>query len=120
MSRNAEAKIQAAIVEWVRTVAPDILIFSIPNGGLRTKAEAALFKWTGATAGIPDLALIIGDGRACFVEVKTPEGRVSPEQREIMQRLESLGASCIVARSIDDVRAAFAEWAIPTREVVNG
>ena len=29
------ARIQAAIVEWVRTVAPDLFVFHPPNGGLR-------------------------------------------------------------------------------------
>ena len=38
---NAEARVQAAIVEWIRTVAPDLIVFHPPNGGLRGKAEAA-------------------------------------------------------------------------------
>jgi hypothetical protein len=79
MSRNAEARIQATIVEWVRTVAPDVLIFSVPNGGLRTKAEASLFKWTGQLAGIPDLAIVADSGRVRFIEVKAPKGYLSPE-----------------------------------------
>lgn len=32
MAYNAEAKIQAAIVSWVRTVAPQCMVFSVPNG----------------------------------------------------------------------------------------
>lgn len=71
---NAEARIQAAIVEWVRTVAPGVLIFAVPNGGLLSKAEAARMKWTGAVAVIPNLAVIapivrsIDDVRRAFVE----------------------------------------------------
>jgi hypothetical protein len=44
---NREARIQAAVVEWARVVPPELLIFAIPNGGLRSKAEAARMKWTG-------------------------------------------------------------------------
>ena len=33
--RNAEAQIQAAIVEWIRTVAPDLIAFHVPNSGLK-------------------------------------------------------------------------------------
>src|SRR5271169_2634083 len=57
--RNAEARIQAAIVEWVRTVAPQVIVFHVPNGGLRTKAEAARMKWVGVLPGVFDLALIL-------------------------------------------------------------
>jgi len=115
MPRNDEAQIQAAIVEWARTVAPDTLIYAVPNGGLRTPREASLLKWTGVLAGVPDLAIVAG-GRAFFVEVKTAKGRLSDAQREMIGKLESLGAPVAIAKSIDDARAAFAKWGIRTRE----
>jgi hypothetical protein len=46
---NAEARVQAAVVEWIHTVAPDVLVFAIPNGGLRSKTEAAR-AWSVALA----------------------------------------------------------------------
>jgi hypothetical protein len=52
---NAEANVQAAIVAWIRTVAPELIVFHPPNGGLRGKSEAARLKWIGTLAGIPDL-----------------------------------------------------------------
>lgn len=62
--RNAEAQIQASIVQWIRLVAPELLIFHVPNGGYRTRAEAARLKWIGVLAGIPDLVLLGRDGKA--------------------------------------------------------
>ena len=50
---NAEPRIQAAIVQWVCTVAPGVLIFAVPNGRPRTKTEAARMRRTGALAGQP-------------------------------------------------------------------
>ena len=61
--RNAEARIQAAIVEWIRLVAPDLIAFHVPNGGFRTKAEAARMKWVGVLAGVPDVIVLGLDGR---------------------------------------------------------
>jgi hypothetical protein len=87
VDRNGEARIQASIVEWVRTVAPGVLIFHIPNGGYRSKAEAARLKWTGVLAGVPDLAIIAPGGRAFFLEVKTATGRLSEVQREVIGRV---------------------------------
>lgn len=113
---NAEARIQASIVAWIRAVAPGVLAFAVPNGGLRTKAEAARMKWTGVVAGVPDLVVIAPGARACFLEVKTSAGRPSPEQRDVHVSLAALGASPAIVRSIDDVRAAFAAWGIEFRE----
>ena len=114
--RNAEAKIQASIVEWVRTVAPGVLIFAVPNGGLRSRVEAARLKWTGVVAGIPDLAVIAPSGKAHFLEVKTATGRLSEAQREIMGVIGRLGAPFMTVTGIDDVRRAFSGWGIPTKE----
>lgn len=113
---NAEARIQASIVEWVRLVAPDVLIFAVPNGGLRSKMEAARLKWTGVVPGIPDLAVIARSGKAHFLEVKTATGRLSEDQRAIFGVLGKLGAPLMTVTSIDDVRRAFSGWGIETRE----
>lgn len=112
---NAEANIQASIVSWVRWVAPHVLIFAIPNGGLRTKSEAARLKWTGVLAGVPDL-MVLDRGSAYFLEVKTKTGRLSPDQIEVFDRLTALGIPCAIVRGIEDVRNAFRAWGIATRE----
>ncbi len=118
MARNAEARIQAAIVAYVRTVAPPpaALIFAIPNGGLRTKAEAGLLRWTGALAGVPDLCLVLPGGRCALWEVKTPEGRVSTAQFDVLATLDEMGVDYAIVRSIDDVREQLAYLGIHTRE----
>ena len=116
MARNDEARIQAAIVDWARLVAPDAIIYAVPNGGLRTKAEAARMKWTGTLAGVPDLAIIAPGGMARFLEVKAGAGRLSPEQAALIARLRDVGACVAVVRSIDEARAAFRAWGIATKE----
>jgi hypothetical protein len=118
MARNAEAKIQASVVQFVRTVAPSVLIFSVPMGGLRTKAEAALLRWTGALAGVLDLVLVLPGGRAAFWEIKTPVGRLSPAQCEMIARLDDLETPYAIIRSLDDARRELAALGISTREAV--
>ena len=113
---NAEARVQAGIVEFVRAIAPEVVIYAVPNGSLRSKAEAARMRWTGVAAGIPDLALVLPDGRAAFVEVKSSRGSLSESQREMRLLMISRGIPVITARSIDDVRLAFKLWDVATRE----
>jgi hypothetical protein len=114
--RNAEARIQAAIVEWIRLVAPDLVVFHPPNGGLRNKAEAARLKWIGTLAGVPDLVLLGYDGQCWLIEVKAPGGALSSEQRAMRDRCTVLRIPFVVAKSIYDVRRAFEIWGIETRE----
>jgi hypothetical protein len=113
---NAEAQIQASIVQWIRLVAPELLVFHVPNGGYRTPVEAARMKWIGVLAGIPDLVLLGRDGKTWLIEVKTADGVLSAEQRAIADRCAALRIPLVIARSIDDVRQAFEIWEIPTRE----
>src|SRR5271170_502459 len=87
---KAEARIQASIVEWTRLVAPQVTIFAIPNGGLRSKPEAALLKSTGVVAGVPDLAIVADPGRIFFIETKAPAGTLSEAQHAFLDRLAAL------------------------------
>lgn len=41
------------------------------------------------------------------IEVKSARGRLRPEQKEFLQAMANLGAICMVARSLNDVIAAF-------------
>jgi hypothetical protein len=113
---NAEARIQASIFDWAGIAAPDVLIFAIPNGGLRSKGEAARLKWTGVVAGIPDLAVVAPGGRLFFIEVKAPGNSLSESQKAMVDRLTALRVPFALARSIDDVRDAFNLWGLSTRE----
>jgi hypothetical protein len=116
LDRNAEAKRQAAIVEFVRWVAPHLICFHVPNGGFRTKAEAARLKWIGVLAGVLDLVLVLPEGRSAYWETKTPHGRLSDDQKAIIGRLQALGHSWAVVLSIDDARRELAALGVETRE----
>lgn len=52
--------------------------------------------------GIPDLCAI-REGQTCWIEVKTPKGRLSEHQERWLQDLENHGGWYIVARSVEDV-----------------
>lgn len=113
---NAEARIQAAIVQWIRLVAPQVLVFHVPNGGLRTKAEAAKLKWVGVVPGVPDLVVIVPKGLVFLMEVKPIGGHLTGEQPAMFERLQAMDIPRAIVRSIEDARWAFAQWDIPTRE----
>jgi hypothetical protein len=70
------------------------LMFHIPNGGSRSKAEAGRFKAEGVKAGVPDIFLPVprGGHHGLFIEMKrTRGGKVSPEQKAWMAELVAQG-----------------------------
>ncbi len=58
---------------------------------------------TGVPKGYSDLSgFRKGDGKAFFIEVKTPKGKVSKEQEHFINIVKKYGAIAGVARSVDD------------------
>ena len=113
---QAEDNIQSAIFEWLGYVAPHLICFHVPNGGLRSRTEAARFKRLGVVPGVPDLVTIDRDGIARFLEIKTENGSLSKAQRDLRDRLIAMRVPFAVARSIDDARLALDCWGVSTRE----
>lgn len=55
--------------------------------------------------GCPDIIGQLTDGRALYIEVKKPSGRVSDEQKAFLARAARFNAVAFVARSVSDVFA---------------
>ena len=91
---TTETEIQKEIVEFLR--AHNCLVFRMNSG--RGKGWQQL-----CPAGTPDLLVIDRMGQVLWIEVKTLEGRLRPEQVEMHDRLIKRGHHVIVARGIDEV-----------------
>lgn len=62
-----------------------------------------LRKVEGLPPGYSDLSGVrLSDGKAVFIEVKTPLGRVRPDQEKFIQRMISYGAIAGICRSAGD------------------
>lgn len=100
-----ESKIQQNCVRWFRLQFPHLakLLVAIPNGGARRRIEAAIMKAEGVTAGAADLALFYpAKGyHGLFVEMKTPQGKQQPSQKEWQNAVQDVGYKYIICRSFD-------------------
>jgi hypothetical protein len=113
---QSEARIQHAIVHYLRTVLPDCITFAIPNGSQRTASGRPANAVAGLLPGIPDLCVLLPRGQSIFFEVKAAKGRVSDNQLAIHLLMQPLDHRVAVVRSIDDVRLALKAWDIFTIE----
>src|SRR5438309_2328709 len=106
----SEHDLQAGIVQAIRLKYRRVLVYAVPNGGSRGPVEGGRLKAEGVTAGIPDLALVLPDGRAAFLEVKTPDGQLRPEQRRFGEWAHLRGIPWAVVRNLDQALGALATW----------
>lgn len=95
-AKNDEAALQRSIVQWAG-YQPGVrdFLFAIPNGGLRTLEGAIHLRLQGVKPGVSDLFLALPRGgyHGLFIECKTPtgRGRLSPAQRDWIERVTNVG-----------------------------
>lgn len=119
--KNEESRLQQSLLKWwaanhAKFGVPEILLFSIPNGGGRSgPVVGSILKKEGLRSGAPDLFLaaprilagwyvnedksVIGY-TGLFLELKRPAGVVSPEQEVFHQRLQEQGYKVVVCRTL--------------------
>ena len=88
-------------VSWFRLQYPDIgkLLFAVPNGGARSRTEAAIMKAEGVTAG--------GGFNALCIEMKTPDRRsvLSDAQIEWRSLAITNGNRHVVCRTFEEFQS---------------
>jgi len=109
MKKMSEHDIQKAITNYLDL--KNICYFAVPNGGHRHMLVAKKLKAEGVKAGVPDLA-IVHNGKYYGIEVKTPKGRLSENQKLMITLLENNGASVGIVRGISDTAELLNEWGI--------
>ena len=105
----SEGQEQATLFSWARMMEgryPELrLMFHVPNGGGRGKAEAGRFKMEGVKAGVPDIFLPVprGNYHGMFIEMKKHKGgKVSAEQKVWLAELAEQGYFAVVAFGWED------------------
>lgn len=104
--RHPESQLQQAIITWWSCAHRGLgisdvrMLFAIPNGGARSKITGAILKAEGVRAGVPDLFVCVPRGgfHGLYLELKSPIGRLRPDQVTFMASATSQGYLCEVSR----------------------
>lgn len=134
--KNEEFQLQAALVAWWAVEChkfgvPEFLLWHTPNsavyGGSKAQREkmGAMLKRLGQRSGVPDLFLAVPRVKAIwhvnekaefighsglFLELKTPTGRLSPEQEIYHGHLRGAGYRVEVCRTLEDAQKVITEY----------
>jgi len=110
--KRPEQALQRAVFQHVDArSARNSFTFHVPNGGKRSKVEAAILAGLGVKAGVPDI-LAVKAGRLCCLELKSSKGRLSKAQRETIAALKAAGCIVAAANSLDDAIGHLERWGI--------
>jgi hypothetical protein len=111
-----ELQIQSGFKNRLRYVAPAVSMVAIPNAAKRTQWAAHQAKKEGLSAGFPDVMLLAPGGKIGFLEFKTAKGRLTDNQREWIERLDTRGFPVRVVRSIDEALQFLRDHGFPMME----
>ena len=94
-----ERTIQRCIVDTLRVRYPTALVHHSPNQANDFKRVNAM-RADGTLPGWPDLTVLLPNGRSIHLEVKSQYGRLSANQRGIIENMERLGHRVVVVKSV--------------------
>jgi len=117
----SEAAEQQKVIEWCRTTAYRLhgttsagsgLIFHIPNGGWRTRTEAARLKALGVKAGVSDLFLpvAVAPHHGLWIELKAGNGQLQANQADWLAEMQQQGYMAVCAHGADEAIATIRDY----------
>lgn len=80
-----------------------IFSWNNPSGAVRVASDRWLHF---GKKGSSDILGCLPGGRFLAVEVKAPDGRLSPEQKEFLEKIRGLGGLALVVKSMRELDAA--------------
>jgi len=102
-----EHRLQTGIYAFLRlALPPDAFVTSIDHARQQSEQSGMRQKARGVRAGIPDM-LILYRGEAFWLEVKTPDGRLTESQKALHSEIVRAGGHVEVVRSVSGAEHAF-------------
>lgn len=109
-SFGPESKLQDFFLQWLSYALPHIRkrLCSIPNSGLRSKAEGARQVQLGLRAGMPDLFIFTAYGpyHGLFIELKWDKNTLTEHQKNAIKDLIDEDYCCAVCYTFEEAKEA--------------
>jgi hypothetical protein len=103
MAKSEETELQIAFMDWFRGRRfNNAVAFHIANERRCGKRMGALLKRMGVLPGVPDVCVLLPEGRTLWIEFKSPHGRLTTPQQVFSTICNRLGHSHVVVRSLSE------------------
>ena len=102
----SEAQVQAAICSLLALLG---LPYSVTDAARVWSRNGKVVR-SKVRRGWPDISLVLPNGRAAFLEVKSHAGRLRPDQAVMIQKLREASAYVAVVKSLDDAIFELNGW----------
>lgn len=106
IGRTSEQDEQIAAMKWLALKYPDIfkVTMAIPNEGKTSWYGGQRMKMAGVKAGAPDLLLPIAskNKHGLFIEMKSRQGKLRPNQSEMHELIRAQGYSVVTCYGVDE------------------
>lgn len=117
---HPEQDLHIAVKQWLdAALLPEVLAIHVPNGESRDARTGAKLKAMGVMPGVADWLLCWSEGAigvfVGWLELKSPIGRLTREQKAFRDRVQAIGHTYAVARSLAEVEGVISAWEVPTR-----
>ena len=98
----SEERIQADCFQWFHNTYPELrgLLWHVPNGGSRNKAEGAKLKAMGVVSGVFDLHFYYKH-QLYVIEMKSDTGKLSEAQKDWGGKVWKQGAMIFECRDLE-------------------
>lgn len=122
--RQREHSLQIAVAHMLQLVLDPQRTWwtAIDHGaGRMSPAAAGIRKARGVKRGLPDFLILARSTSPYFrpvvlgIELKTDQGKLSPDQLLVADSWLAMGQAICVARSLEEVQAILEHWHIPMR-----
>jgi hypothetical protein len=109
---SSEQAIQRTVCQHLhQRGAASLIWWHTPNGGRRSPVEAAIFAGLGVCPGVADL-ILLHDGRAFALELKTERGRPTAAQMQFISDFRAAGGEASIAGGLDQALRILETWGL--------
>lgn len=109
---SPEQHLQRAVCDHLRQRGVrGLLWFHVPNGGRRSRIEAAIFSGLGVRPGVSDL-ILLNDGQAFALELKAEQGRPTTAQIAFISEFRAAGGEGAIATGLSEALRALEGWGL--------
>jgi len=112
--RHTEWSLQIQVTKLLAQYLPDNVFWSALSNAPRTALAGYLARLRGVRSGLTDI-IVVYDGRAIWLELKSPAGVASKVQRQVCAELRAAGADWYLARSAEAALVALRLSNVPFR-----